>query len=359
MARNTGIFWVMFQGAGLVGNTVSYFQFGDSHDIDPNTRNVFVTVLLVVSCAGALVHCFTLPMPWTSTIEGDKPDTVVTAITRSAKLFSTRPMLQLMVYFIFHGMEYAFWTGVYGPCLGFTLNFYKSRRLPGLHGIIDATGQIIAGLMCIFFGTRIIQRHGRWPVVLLGLLCLFSAYILIFFNLPKEAPFGDTEAPAIIEPSSVGIALFCSLLLGFGSGCLATQTIALVGTIYQDQSAQGYVSYKFLSHGGIAIGFAYAGFLNLYWQLGILWAMGTLGFLLFYLTEAEYRREHMDSLQEDGWLFKKSETVEHERREESYKACILTRNEKLYLLIRVEHDQEHRHFNSVCVVPLAATSPHT
>ncbi len=64
IGRNAGIFYVMFQSSGLIGNTFSYFQFKESYEISDETRFVFVSALLVISSMATCTLLFVLPMPW-------------------------------------------------------------------------------------------------------------------------------------------------------------------------------------------------------------------------------------------------------------------------------------------------------
>lgn len=83
-----------------------------------------MSVLFVVCCVGVLVFFLLLPTPWANEdLKGAKPDTPKTALVRSFRLFMTPEMLQLTVYFFYMGMQLTFWSGVYGPCLGFTQVF--------------------------------------------------------------------------------------------------------------------------------------------------------------------------------------------------------------------------------------------
>ena len=50
--------------AGLLGNTFTYFQFKDSYEIHPEDRDVFIAVLLIITCIGISINLLYLPMPW-------------------------------------------------------------------------------------------------------------------------------------------------------------------------------------------------------------------------------------------------------------------------------------------------------
>ena len=289
MNRNAGIFWAIFNSAGIVGNTVAYIQFGGSHDINPESRRLFVSILLVISAGGAVVQFFTLPMHWAVKIEGNNSDTFWTGITRSAVLLATPQMLQFVFFFAYTGLQFAFIVGVFGPSLGFTLSFDNPKELNSLHGIIFSAGETIAGLIFAFFGSSI-RRVGHWPAVAVGIGSTLICYALIFLNVPNDAPFGETESAALLDPSNVGMALVSSFFLGFGDGCLIAQTMSLVGTIYRDKSGQAFAIFKSTSHLALATGFAYAGFINLYWQISILTVVGLISFAIFLRIDLLYQK---------------------------------------------------------------------
>ncbi len=279
----------MFQSSGVVGNTVSYFYFGDTHDIPDDTRNSFVTILLVLSALGALAQCFTFSMPWAYEMEQKSPDTVCTGLKRTVKLFTTSQMQLLLFVFVYTAIHFSFWTGVYGPSLSFTQSFENPRRLTGLHGILMAVGAIMAGLGFMVLGKHT-AKYGRWPVMVLGMICTYTAYTLIFFNIPKDAPLGETDSAAIIDPSSVPVAIVTSLVFGFGDGCYGTQILALLGSIYSDQSAPAFAVFKLVQHASMAVAFGYAGHLNLYGQLGVIAALGIVGIITFAMVDIRSRK---------------------------------------------------------------------
>lgn len=218
----------MYQMSGVFGNTFSYFWFRDSHEIDDRTRNVFVGTLLCVSLAGTAVFLLLRPMPWAREARSayPAPDTPATALKRAWALFATREMLILTPFFVYMGLAYAFWTGVYGPCLSFTLSFGEesSNGLTGLHGILVHCGCVSGGLLFAFLGRGVTRRLGRSPVILLGMAANFGGYALALMNLPDGAAQGPTDDPAaVFDPSSLAAALAASFLLGAGEGTISTQ----------------------------------------------------------------------------------------------------------------------------------------
>ncbi len=263
--------------SGLIGNTFSYFQFKDSYEIDDDTRTIFISGLLMVCCLGTLTLCFLLPTPWEEKTSSGKPDTPVTAFKRMISLLMTTQMMHLVCFFIYSGLSFAFWTGVYGPSLSFALSFDAGNSLTGLHGIMMHTSAILSGLFFARFG-HLTKRIGRYPVILFAITCHFASYLIIFLNVPAEAPLGDTADDAIlVVPSNVGLALVSSLLLGLGTGSIDTQILSLLGSVYAERSRQAFAVLKITQHGTVCTAFAYAGHLTLYWQLGILLVAGIIG----------------------------------------------------------------------------------
>ena len=150
ITRNSGLFYAFFQASGLIGNTFSYFQFGDSQEIDPETRDIFISVLLIISCVGTAIFCLFLPMPWAKKQASceRKPDTPLTAFKRAMSLLVTSDMLHLSCFFVYTGLAFSFWTGVYGPSLSFSLSFgTDDNSLTGLHGIMIHTAAMASGLV--------------------------------------------------------------------------------------------------------------------------------------------------------------------------------------------------------------------
>ncbi len=94
--------------------------------------------------------------------------------------------------------------GVYGTCLGFTQKFDDPKSLAALHGIMIGVGEILGGLIFGIFG-KVTNRLGRSPIVVLGTIVQFIAFVGIFFNIPNDAPLeeggdSDTWSDPIITP---------------------------------------------------------------------------------------------------------------------------------------------------------------
>jgi len=251
ITRNTSIFYTFFQISGLLGNTFTYFQFKDSYEIEPETRGMFLMVLLIVVCCGSLVFAMLLPMPWVSSLSKKAPDTPWTGLKRCLALFFTLDMLLLAPFFAYVALAYSFWTGVYGPSLAFAaalsddVNSGNNYELTGLHGIIVHMSALITGVFLGILGDQIMKKVGRCPIVILGVVIQFTAIILVLLNVPLDAPLGETTDKALaLVPSSRKVALTCSSLMGIAQGCFETQVLGFVSIVYADRATQGFAVYK-------------------------------------------------------------------------------------------------------------------
>lgn len=92
------------------------------------------------------------------------------------------------------GLELSFFSGVYSPSIGFTTSIGESaKQLVGLSGIFIGVGEVSGGVAFGLMGTRITNKIGRDPIVILGFVIHILAFFLIFLNIPNYANFGDTE----------------------------------------------------------------------------------------------------------------------------------------------------------------------
>ncbi len=300
--RNSGFYFFVYFGSGVVGNVYWYYQFGDSgDDIDSATRDTFVTVLLAVSIAGIAVYCLLLPMPWANEQNNDestdnktqkKPISPIEMLKKSLNLLATREMALLSVFFLYDGLAVTFWSGVYGPTLSFTNNFdMDGHSLAGLHGIMVYAGCMLGGGSLAILG-QVGYKLRRYPVVLLATILNFVAYALILLYVPKDAPLGETELDevAILDPGNTALALTASVLMGVSTGLMETQILALLGAAYPDEASHAFAVQKVVYHGAKCVSFGYVGFIDLYWQLGILVALGTLGTLTFTKVDFDARK---------------------------------------------------------------------
>ena len=77
------------------------------------------------------------------------------------------------------------------------------------------------------------NRAGRWPVVMLGLVCTIAACVLILLNIPNDALLDadGSDEVGVINPPSEAVALTCSFLLGLGDAAGSTQMTSILGGV--------------------------------------------------------------------------------------------------------------------------------
>uniref|UniRef100_A0A8C5GH27 Major facilitator superfamily domain containing 11 n=1 Tax=Gouania willdenowi TaxID=441366 RepID=A0A8C5GH27_GOUWI len=258
IGRNSGIFWALLQFSLFFGNLYIYCAWhGHEHITDKDRQTVFISLTVI-----SLVGCFLFFL-----IRKPDPDMSSSEVTESL-------------------IHLTFYSGVYGTCIGAMTRFGEdAKSLIGISGICIGIGEILGG--GIFGLLNKNNRFGRNPVVLLGLVTHFVAFYLVFLNIASDAPLAPeagTNREAFITPS-VGVALLCSFLLGFGDSCYNTQLLSIVGFLFRDKSAPAFAVFKFIQSIMAALAFFYSNFLLLHWQLLILIISGILGTLTFFLAE--------------------------------------------------------------------------
>lgn len=86
------------------------------------------------------------------------------------------------------GFELSFYSGVYSSSIGFTLKFGESaKQLVGLSGIFIGIGEIFGGVLFGLLGSKTI-KFGRDPIVIVGFIVHLVSFLLIYLNLPDNAP---------------------------------------------------------------------------------------------------------------------------------------------------------------------------
>uniref|UniRef100_G3PLN9 Major facilitator superfamily domain containing 11 n=1 Tax=Gasterosteus aculeatus aculeatus TaxID=481459 RepID=G3PLN9_GASAC len=202
------------------------------------------------------------------------------------QLLRTPTILLLSPCMAYSGLELAFYSGVYGTCIGATAQFGDAARgLIGISGIVVGIGEIVGGGLFGLLCTN--NRFRRTSVVFLGMVVHFVAVYLIFLNIPDDAPVvfsTATQSKPFLTPS-VSIALLCSFLLGLGDSCFNTQLYSILGSVYAEHSAPAFAIFKFIQvipDGGPS---STAGTCPLKWQLLAMVALGFAGTLCFFAVE--------------------------------------------------------------------------
>lgn len=318
MPTTSGIFWFMLQMSLVVGNLffALYLKYRDTrpdHCISHKDNYIIFGVMTTLGVLGVLLLLLVMPQPKKdSSLDTSNVNAVdskpllaggteersgrrfaeaykaLGAIVIALKMLVTPDMMLLAVTFIYTGYELNFWSGVYGPIIGHTRVFAYYNI--GLAGFFIGIGEILGGALFGIFG-KYTNRFGRDPVVLLGMLLHFVAFLLCYYNLPNDAINNDVSIASsfgtLFNPSNIYLAMACAFLLGLGDSCFNTQIYSIIGVLYpkDENSAPAMALYKFFQSIAAMVGFLTSTFIRLQWQLLILVVLATAGTITFALVE--------------------------------------------------------------------------
>uniref|UniRef100_A0A8C5CKH7 Major facilitator superfamily domain containing 11 n=1 Tax=Gadus morhua TaxID=8049 RepID=A0A8C5CKH7_GADMO len=305
IGRNSGLFWALQQFSLLFGNLYIYLAWqGHDHISEKDRQTVFISLTVI-----SLIGCFLFflirksdpsePTP-SETSEAPLHTESTDDSVSACKLSVSKEMMLLSLPIMYTGLELTFYSGVYGTCIGAMTRFgHNAKGLIGMSGLLIGVGEILGGGV---FGILNNNRLGRNPVVLLGLLIHYLAFYLIFLNIAPDAPQAPeegTDLQAYMTPN-VGVALFCSFLLGLGDSCFNTQLLSMIAFLYKEDSAPAFAVFYFIQSIMAAIAFSYSNVLQLPWQLLLLVVTGFMGTLSFFMAEwgvvAKRRDSDYDSI---------------------------------------------------------------
>ncbi|KAI8130345.1 hypothetical protein FF38_03408 [Lucilia cuprina] len=304
ISRNSGIFWALLQCSMFFGNLFVYYQFQNKDHIDEQTRSLVIGVLIAVAVLGVIFLATLRSVPDNSHMDTELQhpqspyDRSKVALVSAGKLFLTRDMLMLSMAFLYTGFELSFFSGVYGPSIGFTQKISDTpKEIMGLAGICIGVGEVFGGSLFGILASKT-TRFGRDPIVIVGYVIHMIAFLLIFLNLPDAAPFNDTDDMSYFDPPQVWIALVCALMLGFGDACFNTQIYSMLGGVFVKNSVGAFALFKFTQSVAAAISFFYSSHLGLRAQLGILVVTGTIGAACFCIVEWRAKRRAREESQD-------------------------------------------------------------
>lgn len=236
------------------GNTFVYFQFQGKNHIDKDTRQLVFGVLIAGAVVGVgfllslrrvRLECSPIDSELEVEQDASSNSSVFEAFRNAVRLFTTRDMLLLSLMFLYTGLELSFFSGVYSPSIGFTLQLGEgAKQLVGMSGILIGVGEVSGGVLFGLMGSKT-TKYGRTPIVVVGFIIHIVAFFLIYLNLPNDAPFGDTKEFSFFKPPQPSVALLCSLFLGFGDACFNTQIYSMLGSVYAKNSAAAFALFKF------------------------------------------------------------------------------------------------------------------
>ncbi|XP_075213699.1 UNC93-like protein MFSD11 [Lycorma delicatula] len=287
MSRNVGIFWTFYCSSSIIGNLYSFYILEGKKYLDRGSRNLIIYTLTII--AGVATLLFTLLPPAEKNETEDKKLQKVSPLKElktTWEVFKTKEMMILAVTFCYTGLHQAFCSGIYSPSIGFTLQFgNRSKQLVPLSGVFLGLGQVIGSCWQIIQGKRLSKlRWGRRIVLTTGIVAQLISFALIYINIPPSAVFGNTTESAIIK-SNIFIAIFCSVLLGIGDGCLNTQNFSIIAILFPNEAAQSCALYNFSKSVSVAVGFFLATFFNLYHQLTFLAIMAIFALISYFYAD--------------------------------------------------------------------------
>ncbi|VUZ55563.1 unnamed protein product [Hymenolepis diminuta] len=288
--RNFGIFWIIFTISNLLGGAFNYFLLSNVISITSHSRYLLYGVFTAI-CTVGCVFLLMLPLPKMEMQDTSESDSTVplqnnqdsaisvrSTIAKSFHLCLSPCMLAILLATCFTGINLAFYSGVYGTCLGRMQVFgEKAKSYIGLSGIFVGVGEIVGGQLTAVGGNRIRPTF----IMMFGFLTAILSAISTFLMVPPEAPIKETSATGFIEPS-VYLAMVIGTLLGLNDSLWNTQISALIGKIYPTNAdsvatAAAFALFKFIQSVTSAIAFFYSSVLLLHWQLLIFMIFAILG----------------------------------------------------------------------------------
>lgn len=132
-----------------------------------------------------------------------------------------------------------------GASIGFTKLISKTpKEIVGLIGICIGLGEVLGGCLFGILASKT-TRLGRVPIFVAGYVLHIISCTLTYFNIPADAPFGDTESTSIFNPPLVWVALVCATIFGLGDACMNTQIYAVLAGVFVKESTAAFALFKF------------------------------------------------------------------------------------------------------------------
>jgi len=287
-ARDSGIFWTLYQLSGVVGNLAVYILFKGVTIIETDVRLQTAGILTGICILGVLITLAYQPTPWH---HSDKKSlsNPVRSLLSCLQLLTTGSVMKLSIAFLYSGLEVSFWAGVLPSCISFTQHLGHQRKsLMGLASIMISIGSMVGGLLLISF-KDLVNKRGRNMVIIFGLVVHITAYILSFLYLAHLSPMGDTNQAPYLSPS-MAVILVTAILMGLGDAAFNTQIISLISSQFTNNTSQAYALYKLVQSVGVSAGFAVSTRVGLYWQILALGTFASLGSLAFMMVERTCRK---------------------------------------------------------------------
>ena len=250
----SGIFFVVYQANGVLGNLFTGFFLGSGHD-----TAVFVT-FGVMAAIGALLFLplRVPPTPSSSTTSSSTSNTTNSSssttttqssttpsqstttltigqkLSKSFKIIFSRRMLWTVVPLVFSGTTTAFCMGKYPAVIGRPRLSYAMALLAA----VDAVASFVCG--------KASDRVGRIPVLLFGWCALNAANYL---TVRAAAAVRATDALALADTVALAhhippraSAMLWAAAVGFGcyDATMQTQLYSIFGLVFPDDPAAGF-----------------------------------------------------------------------------------------------------------------------
>ena len=210
VSQKFGIFYGINQLANVVGNFILYLAFNGT-TYDKSTRNLIFFILISFGVTSVV---FALLLRKSSKIK-KMPITSITTPTKkylpekevdSKKVGKLHLMIQglrslitlvfrtdvnlLLPIFIYSGLLFAFNSGIFTACVGFTKKISESpEKLISVIGICIGFGEIMGSIFFKFMSPRVKIVFGLNWIIAMGMVTHILSFIMIFVNLPDDSPF--------------------------------------------------------------------------------------------------------------------------------------------------------------------------
>ncbi|CBY07106.1 unnamed protein product [Oikopleura dioica] len=248
MARNTGIFWCIFQCSLLCGNIYIIFAWKGKKYVDTEMRTQIFTIFAILGAAGCGL-LLTLKsqlcglenrFKTKNEIESSKIRDFLNSVKNSFKLLFTKKMLFFAPLILFDGFFLGFYTGVYPTTVGNSKNLENASAAVGLCGLMTGVGGIIGGGIFVF-GSKLLNRFSRVAIIFGNSILMITAMLLTLFNHPFSANIAATEEkPKVFGEVKRALVLFISFANGF---CDAVYKNVIFSSI--TEGFEGQTSYAF------------------------------------------------------------------------------------------------------------------
>jgi len=255
MGFYSGLFWMLFQANGLIGNVVAAVV------ITNNAPAFLFAVLTILACVCPVIMCFFVypkeqlqpVQPLLTSVDDDqqqqqqqhslmsiqqeqetleqlRKEKETSSVLATLQVFLNERMLHLIPLMIFSGLTQSYFFGSFSALIGDQGEQWIGWVQATL-SLADTIGSVVAG--------RVSDKIGRKPVLLLGTILTFGGMVL--------ANFADADM--------IFMFFLAALCFGFADACFNTQIYALVGYLMTDNETAGFAFYRLIQASSTAANF--------------------------------------------------------------------------------------------------------